>query len=214
MSEVSSTHQGSLPSGEGDADCAVQGAAGAFVNPPAEEMGWVVSARAGDRGAFAKLYERYARAVHSVLLGMVSPQEAGDMLQEVFLSALRSVHTLEKPERLAGWLCTIARNRARDMYKSRIPRTALDETPELIDESSRMDHVDDVEQAQAVLGVIRSLPEAYRETLCMRLVEGMSGPEIALRSGMQPGSVRVNLHRGMKLLRKRLEDLGIQEATQ
>jgi RNA polymerase sigma-70 factor (ECF subfamily) len=49
------------------------------------------------------------------------------------------------------------------------------------------------------------LPEAYRETLLMRLVEGLTGPEIALRTGLTPDSVRVNLHRGMKLLRERLD---------
>ena len=42
------------------------------------------------------------------------------------------------------------------------------------------------------------------ETLVLRLVEGMTGPEIAARTGLQPASVRVNLHRGMKLLRERL----------
>ena len=57
----------------------------------------------------------------------------------------------------------------------------------------------------AVLATIRSLPEAYRETLTLRFVEGMTGPEIALRTGLTEGSVRVNLHRGMKLLRERLE---------
>jgi len=55
-----------------------------------------------------------------------------------------------------------------------------------------------------VLEVIRGLPEAYRDTLLMRLVEGMSGQEIADRTGLAPGSVRVNLHRGMKLLREKL----------
>jgi RNA polymerase sigma-70 factor (ECF subfamily) len=39
----------------------------------------------------------------------------------------------------------------------------------------------------------------------LRLVEGMTGPEIALRTGLTEGSVRVNLHRGMKLLRERLD---------
>jgi len=56
----------------------------------------------------------------------------------------------------------------------------------------------------AILEIIRSLPEAYRDTLLMRLVEGMTGAEIAARSGLTPASVRVNLHRGMKLLRERL----------
>jgi RNA polymerase sigma-70 factor (ECF subfamily) len=48
------------------------------------------------------------------------------------------------------------------------------------------------------------MPEAYRETLMLRLVEGMTGPEIAMRTGLTPGSVRVNLHRGMQQLRAKL----------
>ena len=55
-----------------------------------------------------------------------------------------------------------------------------------------------------VLAAIRRLPEAYRETLVLRLVEGMTGPEIAERTGLTPGSVRVNLHRGMQMLREAL----------
>ena len=51
---------------------------------------------------------------------------------------------------------------------------------------------------------VRTLPDTYRETLLMRLVQGMTGPEIAERTGLTPASVRVNLHRGMQLLRERL----------
>jgi len=59
-------------------------------------------------------------------------------------------------------------------------------------------------EAFAILDIVKALPEAYRDTLLMRLVEGMTGAEIAERSGLTPASVRVNLHRGMKLLRERL----------
>jgi RNA polymerase sigma-70 factor (ECF subfamily) len=62
-------------------------------------------------------------------------------------------------------------------------------------------------EAQLALSVIRSLPDAYRETLTMRLAEGLSGPEIAALTGLTPESVRVNLHRGMKLLRERLRQV-------
>jgi len=58
---------------------------------------------------------------------------------------------------------------------------------------------------QEILELIRSLPEAYRETLVLRLVEGMTGPEIAYRTGLTPESVRVNLCRGMKMLREKIE---------
>ena len=58
--------------------------------------------------------------------------------------------------------------------------------------------------AKEILALIRRLPEAYRETLVLRFVEGMTGPEIAARTGLTPASVRVNLHRGMKLLRQKM----------
>ena len=66
-------------------------------------------------------------------------------------------------------------------------------------------------EAQHALAAIRSLPEAYRETLMLRLVEGMTGPEISVRTGLTPGTVRVNLHRGMGLLRKALGLVDVQE---
>ena len=59
-----------------------------------------------------------------------------------------------------------------------------------------------------MLAVIQRLPESYRETLILRLVEGMTGPEIAARTGLTPESVRVNLCRGTKLLRALLEGEG------
>ena len=59
-----------------------------------------------------------------------------------------------------------------------------------------------------ILTILRGLPEAYRETLTMRLVEQMSGQEIAAATGLTHGSVRVNLHRGMKLLREELRKEG------
>ena len=58
--------------------------------------------------------------------------------------------------------------------------------------------------AAEIIEIIQSLPDAYRETLVLRLVEGMTGPEIATRTGLTPASVRVNLHRGMKLLKEKL----------
>jgi len=55
----------------------------------------------------------------------------------------------------------------------------------------------------ALLNAVRELPEAYREPLILRFVEGLTGPEIAARTGLTHGSVRVNLHRGMQILREK-----------
>jgi RNA polymerase sigma-70 factor (ECF subfamily) len=61
-------------------------------------------------------------------------------------------------------------------------------------------------EALEALRLIQTLPESYREPLVLRLVEGMSGAEIAARTGLTPASVRVNLHRGMRQLRELLRE--------
>jgi RNA polymerase sigma-70 factor (ECF subfamily) len=163
----------------------------------------VRAARGGNRAAFGDLYARYQRMVHAVVLSRVAPAEADDIVQEVFLTAMRQLHSLREEGAFGGWLATIARNRAAAHYRS-----APMETVELPEEIAGAATQEDEEEARRVLAVIRALPVAYRETLVMRLVEGMTGPEIAVRSGLTPDSVRVNLHRGMKLLRAELERKG------
>jgi RNA polymerase sigma-70 factor (ECF subfamily) len=158
----------------------------------------VDAARGGDRQAFAELYRRYIRMVHGVLLARVPRADVDDLVQDVFLVAMDRLPGLREAAAFPGWLASIARNRAVDfLRRKRIP------TEELIREPAA--HDGDTTAALAVLSEIRALPEAYRETLVLRLVEGLTGPEIAERTGLTHASVRVNLHRGMKQLRARLE---------
>ena len=173
---------------------------GRFLSAPetrtTQDSLWVEAARDGDRAAFGHLYAAYASMVHGILLARVPRDEVDDLLQDVFILALRRLSSLREPAAFGGWLAMIARNRAND-YHRRTPQTA-----ELPEDLANYDPPE--AEAMEVLEVIRSLPEVYRETLIMRLVEGMTGPEIAARTGLTPASVRVNLHRGMKQLRERL----------
>jgi len=162
--------------------------------PP--EAALVEAVCAGDREAFARLYDFYAPLVHGVLLARVPYDEVGDLVQDVFLVAFRKLGSLRDAERFGPWVAMIARNRAMDFHRR------ARATEEL---SEKLEHAGGREaEASEALEIIKALPEAYRETLVLRLVEGMTGPEIAARTGLQPASVRVNLHRGMKLLRARL----------
>lgn len=164
----------------------------------AEDGRLVRAARAGDESAFARLYERYARMVHGVLLARASREDVEDLLQDVFLTAWKRLDELRDPAAFGGWLAMIARNRATDAHRRQADFVALPaELPTRATISAEA-------EAHDALTAIRALPEAYRETLLLRLVEGMTGPEIAARTGLTPASVRVNLHRGMKMLRQKL----------
>jgi RNA polymerase sigma-70 factor (ECF subfamily) len=162
------------------------------------DEGLIAAAAQGDRGAFGELYSRYARMVHGILLTRVPPRDAEDLVQDVFISAMRQLRVLRTAAAFRGWLAAIARNRAIDYFREAKQRAAFDEKTE------REHGVAGTQEAFEVLELIRSLPEAYRETLALRLVEGMTGPEIAERTGLTPESVRVNLCRGMKMLRELL----------
>jgi RNA polymerase sigma-70 factor, ECF subfamily len=167
-------------------------------NPASDELVRLIrAAQRQDREAFAELYALYARTIHGILLSRVPRADVDDLLQDVFLQAMQRLPELREPAAFSGWLATIARNRATDYFRHTKPTADLPEDVPSVDQ--------DQTAALAVMAIIRSLPEAYRETLTLRLVEGMTGPEISVRTGLTEGSVRVNLHRGMKLLRDRLE---------
>jgi RNA polymerase sigma-70 factor (ECF subfamily) len=156
----------------------------------------VSRAARGDRGAFGRLYQRHVRLVHAILLARVPRHAIEDLKQDVFLRAFEQVGSLRNGEAFAAWISSIARHAATDYQRARRPEAELAE-------GMRVSHPAPPE-AWFVLDAIRALPEAYQETLVLRLVEGMTGPEIAAQTGLKPESVRVNLHRGMKLLRERL----------
>jgi RNA polymerase sigma-70 factor (ECF subfamily) len=161
-----------------------------------QESRIVRSVLAGDHDMFGRLYELYAPLVHGVLLARMPRSEVEDVVQDIFLHALRKLHTLRDANAFGPWIAMIARNRAMDFHRrSR-------ETVEVTDDLKSNDSSG--AKAEEILAIIRTLPDAYRETLVLRLVEGMTGPEIAGRTGLTPASVRVNLHRGMKLLRTKL----------
>lgn len=157
---------------------------------------WVEAARTGDGGAMDALYRRFAPVVHGVLLAYVQRADADDLTQDVFETAIRRLGELRDAAAFPGWIVSIARRAALDAKRRPAPLTGI-----ALDRATVPDRPDDHLEAERSLRAIAHLPEAYRETLLLRLVEGLTGPEIAERTGLTPGSVRVNLHRGMAMLR-------------
>jgi RNA polymerase sigma-70 factor (ECF subfamily) len=163
---------------------------------PPVEVGLVKAALEGDRDGFGRLYSLYAPLVHGILLARVPRTEVDDLVQDIFLHAFKKLHTLRESASFGPWIAMIARNRAVDFHRR--SRATVEITDDLRGSDKQQS------KAAEILELIRNLPDAYRETLVLRLVEGMTGPEIAERTGLTAASVRVNLHRGMKLLREKL----------
>ena len=165
-------------------------------SPARAEAGLVERISAGDEEAFGELYRRYAPMVHGIVLARVPRDDVDDIVQEVFISAYKNLGALRDQNAVGGWLAMIARNRATEYFRRAKPTDELSENLAGTN-SSRT-------EAGEILAAIRALPDTFRETLVLRLVEGMTGQEISEQTGLTPDSVRVNLHRGMKLLRGKL----------
>ena len=114
----------------------------------------VDGAREGDRSAFGRLYERFAPMVHGLLLARVSPQDADDLTQDVFLTAFQRMPALRDARAFGGWIAAIARNAAVDLHR-RTPSTS--ELPETLSGPDRP-----TVEAAEILRLIRELPEARR----------------------------------------------------
>jgi RNA polymerase sigma-70 factor, ECF subfamily len=163
-----------------------------------ETAALVQAAQGGDRAAFGVLYERFARMVHGVLLASAQRDDVPDLLQEVFLRALRQLHTVREPAAFGGWIATMARNDAHMHHRSTRP------TEKLSDQVAGPARATSEVEMDEVLQALRALPERYREPLALRLVEQMGGEEIARTLGLTHGTVRVYLHHGIRLLREQL----------
>jgi len=175
---------------------------------PSEEA-LVKSAQRGDRAAFEELVRRSSRLVFARLyLDSGDPHQAEDLLQETLLTAFRSLGQLTEPAKFRGWLLRIAQNTAIDagrrgqrlkrgnnvQTKTNLGRVAGSSPgPEALAESEEM--------RQKVLGILRSLPEEYREPLTLRYLAGADYETIQMQMGLSNGSLRGLLHRGLKLLR-------------
>lgn len=165
----------------------------------------LAAAAAGDASAFETLYRRFAPVVHGIALARVGRTEAEDVVQETFVALHRGLARIRDPRTLPGWLRSVATNAANDRWRRR-RRAGAAEPFDLGEGPAAPEAAEggDPELRRRVWAGLGMLPEAYRETLVWRLVEGLSGPEIAARTGLTPASVRVNLCRGMAMLRAQL----------
>src|ERR1700730_169412 len=160
------------------------------MSPDNSDAALVKASQEGHRDAFGQLYQRYVRMVHGILLAKVPRPEVEDLVHEVFLRALPRLHSLREATRFGAWLAAITRNMAKDYYRQ--PRIQIECADDwsAADLSATPDEQDQANKAAEILRTVRSLPDAYRETLILRLVEGMTGPEIAAKTGLSHGSVR------------------------
>jgi len=172
----------------------------------------------GDTEAFGQLVARYQNLVLSFVAARVAASEVDDLAQDIFLRAFRVLSSLRDPAKFSSWLLGIANHVCVDWHRSRRRLVSLDasEVADPADATAphrppppRPDRAAEAhEAAQLLLESLDRLPEAYRVTLVLKHMDGLSCAEVAERLGVALGTVTSRLARGYKLLRDRLDTLG------
>jgi RNA polymerase sigma-70 factor (ECF subfamily) len=154
----------------------------------------------GDRDAFARFYDYYARQVYPLVLRIVrDPADAADALQEVFWEAWQAAPAYDPgrgtPE---AWIFMRARTRAID--RVRAVRRRSDLAAAVVDPGG--DASERAANRDFVLGAPGRLPEAQREVLELAYYGGLTQTEIAERLKQPLGTVKTRMRLGLERLRE------------
>ena len=173
---------------------------------PEDEAGLI---RAAQRtpARFRPLYLQWVTPVYKYLLARLrDPHEAEDLTSQVFLTACEMLPRYNHRGRFAAWLFTIARNKARDYYRTAGRSAPLEEAeahgsdPDLLAQAIQSDEI------QRLDSVIRALPEAELDLVRLRFTAGLTYGDIGALLGKQEDAVRKQLARLLERLHSQMED--------
>lgn len=153
----------------------------------------------------AVIWEQFSDRLRLYIHRRVSnPQDAEDLLQDVFLKIHTQIEGLQNEERLAAWIYRIARNTITDYYR-RTPQT-LDLPEDLLAEQEEDEQNPISQLASGVQGMIDALPEIYRQPLVLSEIQGIKQAEVAGTLGISVSGAKSRIQRGRMLLKQSLLD--------
>lgn len=187
------------------------------------ETEFITALKAEEPDAFEKLIDRYSDEIYGLLYRITEDaEEAGDLTQETFISAVKAVKGFRGESELKTWLFRIALNHSRNRFRwwSRRGKNitiSLDAeigesgTPmsEMIGSSAATPEEAAIsnERQRELAKALNELPEQFREAVILCDIEGMSYQEIADTLEINVGTVRSRIARGREELRRKLKDI-------
>jgi RNA polymerase sigma-70 factor (ECF subfamily) len=192
----------------------------ALASASATDAELLEAARRGEGEAISRLVERYSLALLRYLKRMVVQQDlAEDLLQETWLKVVERLDRHQRRRPFLPWLFAIGRNCAIDFLRrrDRWPRFATPfsdedgESAEPVDrlaskEPSPLETMSERELQEQVALMIPLLPPKYREALTLRFEQEMALEEMAMVMNVPASTAKTRVHRGLNLLRRRLEE--------
>ena len=182
----------------------------------------VAALRAGSDEALEALFLRYRDRIAAYVRGIVSDQgKAEDIVQETFISALRSLRATDRPIAFRPWIYQIARNACIDSLRrqKRAQEVSLDsddfnsQDERRISQNGPSTHgaVTQREDMHSLRQAFSALPDSQHEILVLRELEGLSYAEIASRMSISPAAVESMLFRARRGLKDEYDEISTGE---
>lgn len=181
---------------------------------------YVARAQNGDRKAMERIVDETSGYVYYYCLTLLcSEDEANDAVQEIYLTLLKKLDTLENPKAFLGWLKTVTANRCKNRLLRNKSYSSLDD--EVLFESEEETDIQLIPQKQieakelrnAVVKAVKNLPVFQRECVMMYYYNEMSVSQIAEILEIKEGTVKSRLYNARKSIKSELEKLGFGENT-
>ncbi len=180
-----------------------------------------------DRDAFDELLSFYENYLYRLCYGFtLNKEETLDILQEIYLKVFRAIRSFDENRPIMPWLKKIAINTSLNYVRDKQKHTHLSLNAP-VNEASEEEFLDILESSQDVekeivfqdshdliMGAMERLPPLYRASLVLRCTEGMSYKQIAAALGQPEGTVKSNVSRARKLLKKSLQERGLLEGVE
>ncbi len=168
----------------------------------------VTAAKAGDRGAFEALVQRYRKRIFALALHMTgSASEADDITQDVFLSAFRALGDFEGRSQFFTWVYRMTVNRSLNARRDRARRgeDPLDdpriELAIAVDARSNPGRATELRQTYVrLLRALDALPVEMRTTVILVALQGMSHGEVAIVQNVSDGTIAWRMHEARRRL--------------
>jgi len=163
----------------------------------------------GDKQAFGDLYDKYAARIYNYIYYRTgSPLDAEDLTSRVFFRAMRHItNYTDRGVPFSAWLYRIAHNLVANWHRdsSRRQEVALEDgyqtsKGEEYPETALLEN----EEQNALLGLIRSLPEERQQLLILKFVEHMSNADIGAIMDRTEGAIKSLYHRTLLALREEI----------
>ncbi len=164
----------------------------------------------GNIAAFEEIITRYKAKIYKIIFSIIrDPQDAEDLVQEVFIKVYNSIRKFRGRSRFYTWLYRITVNVALNyLRKNKKNLEFIDDIGFSLKEREIEEHIYTQEIVKEIFDLANALPKKEKLIFILKFQNGLSNKEISEVLGLSRDSVKANLYHALKKMRKSLREKG------